>query len=218
MKLDVLTSSKSQRWRTPPAIYEPLAEEFGGFLFDAAAERASCIVSPVEGAPLPFFGPDHPDRSMRNMLTADWARALGEQMIARRRHSPGYGLGVAQPAVWLNPVYGTGIAHMLARAADRARNIGITVVNLVNAKTDVNWWANNVVRCADEVRFYQGRICFREGDTGLPMVDEETGQELGQTVGSAVVVFRPWIPRGGPRHSYVETPAGAKAGRAGRVR
>lgn len=218
MSLDVLTSSASQRWRTPAAIYQPLAEEFGGFLFDAAAERASSIVAPVDGVPLPYFGPDHPVPYMRDMLTADWARALGEQMLARRRTSPGYGLGNAQPAVWLNPVYGTGVSRMLARASSRARGIGISVVCLVNAKTDTVWWRDEVVRTADEIRFYTGRICFLDGDTGLPAVNEETGQELGQTIGSAVVVYRPWLPRGGARHLYVETPAAAKPGRAGRAR
>lgn len=213
-KIETLTSSASQRWRTPPALWQPLAEEFGGFVFDACAERVSCVVAPADGAPLPFFGPDHPLPRMRDCLTADWAEAIGVQMLARSRSLPGYGLGSAQPAVWMNSPYGYQIGKFVARASLQSRRIGITTLCLVNAKTDTNWWLDEVVRCADEIRFYHGRVCFLDADTGLPPVSvDEDGNETttGQTVGSALIVFRPWIPRGGPRHVYVDVPPGARA-------
>ena len=60
-------------------------------------------------------------------------------------------------AVWLNPPYGRAIKEFVAKA-DTESNKGITVVCLVPARTDTNWWWDSCIH--HEVRFIKGRLKF----------------------------------------------------------
>ena len=76
---------------------------------------------------------------------------------------------------WMNPPYGTAIKEWMGKAKREAIN-GSTVVCLVPARPDTNWWWDN---CIDaEIRFIKGRLEFVGGDTGAPFP-------------SAVIVMRP---------------------------
>lgn len=87
--------------------------------------------------------------------------------------------------VWLNPPYGRGIGRWIAKAQDEAYLRRSTVVCLVPARTDTNWWFD-YARFA-EVRFLKGRIKF-------------VGADNGANFPSALLIFR---PRGNPpRTSY----------------
>lgn len=76
---------------------------------------------------------------------------------------------------WMNPPYGYVIKDWMAKAKESALG-GATVVCLVPARPDTNWWWDN---CIDaEIRFIKGRLEFVGGDTGAPFP-------------SAVIVMRP---------------------------
>jgi hypothetical protein len=60
-------------------------------------------------------------------------------------------------AVWLNPPYGRAIKEFVAKA-DAESKKGITVVCLVPARTDTNWWWDSCIH--HEVRFIKGRLKF----------------------------------------------------------
>ena len=77
--------------------------------------------------------------------------------------------------VFMNPPYGRPIRRWMAKAFESARN-GATVVCLVPARTDTEWWHRYVMK--GEIRLFKGRITFEGGAHGAPFP-------------SAVVVFRP---------------------------
>ena len=81
--------------------------------------------------------------------------------------------------VWLNPPYNRNIGRWAKKAYDESRR-GVTVVCLLPASTDTNWWYEWVSR-ADEVRFIHGRLYFTD----------EHGRSGRAPFGSAVVIFRP---------------------------
>ena len=84
--------------------------------------------------------------------------------------------------VWLNPPYGRGIAAWVSKARDEAR-AGSTVVLLIPARLDTNWWHDVVL--PSEVRIRRGRVRFLMNGRELP------------TAGPfpvAVVVMRPTDP------------------------
>lgn len=61
--------------------------------------------------------------------------------------------------VFLNPPYGRKIGEWMAKARDAAAH-GATVVCLVHARTDTDWFHRHVLNIADDVRFIKGRINF----------------------------------------------------------
>ena len=65
---------------------------------------------------------------------------------------------------WMNPPYGksggTDIYDWMAKAKQSAKN-GTIVVCLVPARTDTNWWWDNVI--GSEIRFLKGRIKYKTG-------------------------------------------------------
>jgi phage N-6-adenine-methyltransferase len=75
---------------------------------------------------------------------------------------------------WMNPPYGSTIAHWMKKAYETAQQ-GATVVCLVPARTDTRWWHDWAAR--GEVRLLQGRLRF-SGTSGYAPFP------------SAVVVFR----------------------------
>lgn len=80
---------------------------------------------------------------------------------------------------WMNPVYGTEIIHWMKKAYESSQK-GATVVCLVPARTDTQWWHHYAMK-ASEIRLVKGRLKFtvpsgRGGTAPFP---------------SAVVIFRP---------------------------
>ena len=77
---------------------------------------------------------------------------------------------------WMNPPYGRTLAQCMKKAYESARR-GATVVCLVPARTDTDWWHRYAQR--GEVRFLRGRLKFGDARNSAPFP-------------SAVVIFRPW--------------------------
>jgi len=78
--------------------------------------------------------------------------------------------------VFMNPPYGRAIGQWMRKAYDSAKQ-GATVVCLVPARTDTNWWHQFAMK--GEIRFLKGRIRFDGGRHSAPFP-------------SAVIVFRPF--------------------------
>ena len=76
---------------------------------------------------------------------------------------------------WCNPPYGREIGKWVRKAFEAVQR-GSTVVCLLPARTDTNWWHAYVMH--GEVRFLRGRLYFNDGRGRAPFP-------------SAVVVFRP---------------------------
>ena len=76
---------------------------------------------------------------------------------------------------WMNPPYGSAIGDWMAKAYLSSLQ-GATVVCLVPARTDTQWWHDFAMR--GEIRFLEGRLKFGVGRGTAPFP-------------SAVVVFRP---------------------------
>ncbi len=77
-------------------------------------------------------------------------------------------------AVFMNPPYGQAISNWMRKALESARQ-GATVVCLVPARTDTQWW--HAFAMQGEVRFLKGRVAFNGARHSAPFP-------------SAVVVFR----------------------------
>jgi phage N-6-adenine-methyltransferase len=81
---------------------------------------------------------------------------------------------------WMNPPYGRTIGLWIQKAYESSMK-GATVVCLIPARTDTEWWHEYVVK-ADEVRFVRGRIRFGDAKSGAPFP-------------SAIAVFRARTPK-----------------------
>jgi len=79
-----------------------------------------------------------------------------------------------EATVFMNPPYGREIRHWMRKAFESAR-AGATVVCLVPARTDTDWWHRYAIR--GEIRFLKGRLKFGDAPHAAPFP-------------SAVVVFR----------------------------
>lgn len=76
--------------------------------------------------------------------------------------------GLAQDwrgTVWMNPPYGSEIVDWV-RKAHESSTTGATVVCLVPARVDTNWWWDHCR--AGEIRFLRGRLAFGESTTSAP--------------------------------------------------
>lgn len=151
----VVFSSATDVWATPQDLYDSLDEEFG-FVLDPCANRAN-HKTPA------WYGPDHPQRARRDGLRGDWAAEA-------RAIDP-------RGAVWMNPPYGRDIAAWMAKAAATAA-AGVTVVCLVPARTDTQWFHQSVLDAGGQIRFLRGRVKFGCALHGAPFA-------------SLVVVLRP---------------------------
>ena len=68
--------------------------------------------------------------------------------------------------IWLNPPYGKTIGDWMKKANDEARGGQATIVCLVPARTDTNWWHNYCIM--HEVRFIKGRLKFGNQKNSAP--------------------------------------------------
>lgn len=141
--LDVLTSSKSQDWRTPHDLFEAIeALDRRPFTVDAAASALSRKCNA-------WLGPGSPD---------------GEDAL-----HPDVMWGHPGDRVWLNPPYGRMLAPFVAKAIEEVVECpGLAVWLLVPARTDTRWW-NDLMPYASDVWFIKGRVRFlmpngEEGD------------------------------------------------------
>jgi phage N-6-adenine-methyltransferase len=75
---------------------------------------------------------------------------------------------------WMNPPYGSEIGKWMEKAFESSR-CGCTVVCLVPARVDTEWWHRFVVQ--GEIRFLRGRLRFVGADSSAPFP-------------SAIVIFR----------------------------
>lgn len=76
--------------------------------------------------------------------------------------------GLNQPwrgSCWMNPPYGDVIGAWIAKAHEAGER-GATVVCLVPARTDTNWWWDHARY--GEVRFLKGRLRFVGAESGAP--------------------------------------------------
>jgi len=135
-KGETFRSSADDTWTTPFDFFTKLNEEFQ-FTLDAAALASSALCKE-------WFGPDHPEESRRDALTQPWDTS---------------------GTVWLNPPYGRSIKDWVAKANYEAQR-GLTVVCLVPARTDTNWWWDSCIH--HEVRFIKGRLKFGNQPNAAP--------------------------------------------------
>jgi phage N-6-adenine-methyltransferase len=142
-------SSASNEWATPVKFYEELNEEFD-FVLDVAASRTNrkCTL---------WFGLDNPDNRFRDGLSKSWLE---------------YSKG---KPIFMNPPYGKEIRKWMRKANEEAAK-GCTVVCLVPARTDTQWFHESCL--GHEIRYIKGRLKFNDGPTVAPFP-------------SIVVVMRP---------------------------
>jgi site-specific DNA-methyltransferase (adenine-specific) len=88
--------------------------------------------------------------------------------------------------VFMNPPYGRDIKHWIKKAKEEALNNEATVVCLIPARTDTNYWHDHIFseysKGNAEIRFLRGRLKFGGSKNSAPFP-------------SAVVVFRKDIAR-----------------------
>ena len=150
-------SSATDDWPTPQTFYDQLDAEFG-FVLDA------CASSTNHKAPV-YYGLDHPDPARRDGLAGAWAADA----------AAGGG------ATFCNPPYGRGIAAWMEKAAAEASR-GTTVVCLVPARTDTQWFHDHVLAAGAQVRFVKGRLRFGQATNSAPFAN-------------LVVIYRPSLPQ-----------------------
>lgn len=78
---------------------------------------------------------------------------------------------------WMNPPYGREIGKWMKKAYESCFENGATVVCLVPARTDTNWW--HLYAIPHEIRFVRGRLKFGDAKNSTPFP-------------SAVIIMRAW--------------------------
>ena len=152
MNKDLMFSSASSEWATPPEIFEPLNKEFG-FTLDVCATRENakckryfskeddtfkqdwkgrCWMNPVYGIP-------------ENPCPKDRSKCKKKKCIKRGYHIDTYipgALDFVEKAYW-----------------EVLRGYSECVVCLLPVRSDTVWWHRRVMYAA-EIRFIEGRITF----------------------------------------------------------
>lgn len=151
-----MMSSNTDLWATPKYFFDKLNEEFG-FNLDVCAlpDNAKCTN---------FFNPE------QDGLKQDWN----------------------QEVVWMNPPYGNperpckknckkkkcvdrgyhidkyipGIIDWMRKAYEESQKWGNTIVCLVPARTDTEWWHKYAMK--GEIRLVEGRLKFNDGNGTAP--------------------------------------------------
>jgi phage N-6-adenine-methyltransferase len=82
--------------------------------------------------------------------------------------------------VFCNPPYGKSIPAWITKGAVEAWTKGATVVFLIHARTDTQWYHRLVIDKANEVRFVEGRLTFIS----------DAGARSTSVFPSVVVIFR----------------------------
>jgi phage N-6-adenine-methyltransferase len=63
---------------------------------------------------------------------------------------------------WMNPPYGREIYDWTAKAVAESR--AATIVGLLPASTDLEWWHRDVLGAGAEIRYLRGRVRFLQGE------------------------------------------------------
>ncbi len=89
--------------------------------------------------------------------------------------------------VFLNPPYDRGLLVRFLDRAVRESESGKVVVVILPVRSDTDWWADQVVAKASEIRFIRRRVAF------VPPPNHAVGRELSNRpmYASAVVVYGP---------------------------
>jgi hypothetical protein len=182
----------STEWRTPPAFFRKLQEEFH-FTVDAAANNENALVRPhLKNCP-------HGEVVAAVEVEAwDCGRYCGWCGWVIGRYFTAEDDALAQDwgseRVYCNPPYSPGARlYRFVEKASASAKAGALVVMLLNATTtDTRWfhrfiWDANLHRGREgvEVRFLQGRIAFH-GVLNTPIPSPRYS--------NMVVVFHPWAP------------------------
>jgi phage N-6-adenine-methyltransferase len=181
-------SSESVEWGTPAEVFDPLDERFG-FELDvcASAENAKCLryfTRQQDGLKQSWDGPCWMNPPYGNPEFPCKKRCTKKRCKKRGHHIAHYVPGIAD---WVKKARGEAIT-------------GATVVCLLPARTDTEWWWDLVLEPEGkllgtgyqypsttwirsdyldvEITTIKGRIVFEGADSGAPFP-------------SAVVVFRP---------------------------
>ena len=145
--------SEKDLWQTPKGIFNALDQEFN-FDIDICA-------------------------SERNHLCDDYFSEKVSALENRWSHHSRNGRLFKNKICFLNPPYSQ-TKLFIEKAAEQANVNNITVVALVNANTDTQWFAD-AVKSANEVRLLTGRVGF---------IKSTGGKSNGNTKGQCVIVWR----------------------------
>jgi site-specific DNA-methyltransferase (adenine-specific) len=104
-------------------------------------------------------------------FTLDAAAATENAKVSAffTRQQNGLAMDFGRATVWINPPFGDRtfpLASWVRKARDAAA-LGATVVILLPARTNTNWFHDICLRFA-EIRFVRGRPRFNGSDHGLP--------------------------------------------------
>jgi hypothetical protein len=156
-------SSKDPNWRTPPELFSALDREFH-FTWDCAASEADSLVGHC------FYGPG--SQYGKDVITAD------PRLTSKVTGQPCVG--------FLNPPYSRDrkmpIDPFLRWAYRSSKFKHVTIVGIIPAAVQTEWWQAYIWNKAMEVRFIPHRVSFLTAD------GEESNNAA---VNHAVVVWRP---------------------------
>ena len=127
-------SSIRSDWATPRQLFEMLHQEFN-FTLDVCATRDNLPVEDIE-----YF-----DYRITDALSRQW-------------------MPLINGSVWCNPPYGRKVGFWIEKAYREAKELGVTVVMLLPARTDTSWWHDYCMK--GEIRFLRGRLSFDEKKRG----------------------------------------------------
>ena len=140
-------------WQTPPSLFNALLSEFE-FDLDAFASEKNRL------APC-FFDEEY------SALDNEWGKPYNYDEWGDIK------------SVFVNPPYSK-TQICLSRAAGQAKKHNLTVVALVNANTDTQWFAE-AVKTANEIRLLTGRVGF---------VKPDGKKASGNTKGQCLIIWR----------------------------
>lgn len=141
--MSFVAGSKKDAWRTPPALYEPIAERIGGFDLDP------CAGPPPEQLELPGEEEPHPDLEPTEI--AEWNVTLPTDGLAIDWYGD----------VWLNPPFSEK-GDWLAKAVEEWRDGDAERVFIVTPDaTDVAaWWHEYIAPNAGVTYFVESRTDY----------------------------------------------------------
>lgn len=143
--------SNSREWETPQDLFDILNEEFG-FTLDVCATKKNRKCKQ-------YFSKDGNKYSDEDGLNSSW-QCLNAHSVC-----------------WMNPPYGREIGKWMKKAYMESRKRA-TVVCLVPARTDTNWWWDYAMK--GEIRFIKGRLYFTD----------QHGKSGRAPFPSAIVIFK----------------------------
>lgn len=110
--------------------------------------------------PPEIFGPLHREFNFTLDVCATAESAKCERFFTEADN--GLAKSWKDERVFMNPPYGREV-YDWTRKARREANAGALVVGLLPASTDLKWWHEDVIGCADELRWVRGRVRFLTG-------------------------------------------------------